>query len=580
MKKPYLLFEFRNQRGEIEPLAFAEPVEILQTHDIEKVIDTMNKVQEAVDQGFYAAGFVSYEAAPAFQPAMETNKPGVLPLIWFGIFTEPQAPNDEAHLPDDYSVGDWQLAGSPEHYQSGIAHIKTAIEEGHTYQVNYTERLHAGFSGSDFAFYRQLARNQQADYAAYLNIGNHSILSASPELFFRIDNGRLTTKPMKGTAARGRTLDEDKLQVTALLASEKERAENLMIVDLLRNDMSRLANKGTVTVEKLFEVETYPTVHQMTSTITAQLAPGLNMLDWFQALFPCGSITGAPKISTMKTIAELETTPREVYCGAIGYITPDKNAVFNVPIRTVIIDANEGKARYGVGGGVTWDSTSEGEFRELQTKAEVLTARRPDFKLLESLKLENGNYPLLPYHMARLKDSAEYFKFSFDEEAMATRLVELANDFPHGLYKVRLLLGRDGNIHAEAQETTAMTEPVQCALAAAPVDSANAFLYHKTTNREVYAQAAGSMPTEAFSVLLWNENGELTEFAIGNLVVEKDGEFFTPPVGCGLLPGTFRQQLLDEGIIKEKIIPKDELGDFDDLWFINSVRGWLRVEMI
>lgn len=580
MKKPYLLFEFRNQRGDIEPLAFAEPVRILQTYEIGEVAGIMQQVEAVVDQGYYAAGYVSYEAAPAFQPAMETNQPGVLPLIWFGIFTEPQAPNEEAHLTDDYSVGDWQLAGSPAHYQRGIARIKTAIEEGNTYQVNYTERLHADFSGSDFAFYRQLARNQQADYGAYLNLGDHRILSASPELFFRVDDGRLTTKPMKGTAARGRTLDEDKMRKAALLASDKERAENLMIVDLLRNDMSRLANKGTVTVEKLFEVETYPTVHQMTSTITAEVAPGLNLLDWFRALFPCGSITGAPKISTMKTIAELEATPREVYCGTIGYITPERNAVFNVPIRTVIIDANEGTARYGVGGGVTWDSTSEGEFRELQTKAEVLTARRPEFQLLESMKLENGNYPLEAYHMARLKDSAAYFKFSVDEEGVAARLAELARDFPDGLYKVRLLLGRDGNIHAEAQETAAMAEPVKCTLAAAPVNSANAFLYHKTTNREVYAQAAAEMPLDAFSVLLWNENDELTEFTIGNFVVERDGEFFTPPVGCGLLPGTFRQQLLDEKIIQEKVITKEELGDFDAIWFINSVRGWLRVEMI
>lgn len=580
MKKPYLLFEFRNQRGDIEPLAFAEPVRILQTYEIGEVAGIMQQVEAVVDQGYYAAGYVSYEAAPAFQPAMETNQPGVLPLIWFGIFTEPQAPNEEAHLTDDYSVGDWQLAGSPAHYQRGIARIKTAIEEGNTYQVNYTERLHADFSGSDFAFYRQLARNQQADYGAYLNLGDHRILSASPELFFRVDEGRLTTKPMKGTAARGRTLDEDKMRKAALLASDKERAENLMIVDLLRNDMSRLANKGTVTVEKLFEVETYPTVHQMTSTITAEVAPGLNLLDWFRALFPCGSITGAPKISTMKTIAELEATPREVYCGTIGYITPERNAVFNVPIRTVIIDANEGTARYGVGGGVTWDSTSEGEFRELQTKAEVLTVRSPEFQLLESMKLENGNYPLLPYHLARLKDSAAYFKFSVDEEEVAARLAELARDFPDGLYKVRLLLGRDGNLHAEAQETAAMAEPVKCTLAAAPVNSANAFLYHKTTNREVYAQAAAEMPLDAFSVLLWNENDELTEFTIGNFVVERDGEFFTPPVGCGLLPGTFRQQLLDERIIQEKVITKEELGDFDAIWFINSVRGWLRVEMI
>jgi para-aminobenzoate synthetase/4-amino-4-deoxychorismate lyase len=365
-----------------------------------------------------------------------------------------------------------------------------------------------------------------------------------------------------------------------LLASEKEQAENLMIVDLLRNDMSRLARKGTVKLQKLFEVETYPTVHQMTSTIEAELASGLSILDWFKALFPCGSITGAPKVSTMHTIAELEMTPREVYCGAIGFMTPDKNAVFNVPIRTVIIDSKKGKASYGVGGGVTWDSTPEGEFKELQTKAELLTAHRLEFQLLESLKLEYGSYPLLVYHMARLQDSAAYFNFPTDLGAISDHLAEITAKYPEGLYKVRLLLDLSGKFSVEAQEIAAITEPVSCALTSAPIDSGNTFLYHKTTYRQIYEKAAQSMPPDAFSVLLWNEKEELTEFTIGNLVMEKDGEFFTPPVGCGLLPGTFRQQLLEAGKIKEKIILKDELGDYDAIWFINSLRGWLRVEMI
>ncbi|OHX53267.1 aminodeoxychorismate synthase, component I [Planococcus salinarum] len=584
MDNPYLLFEFRNADGIVEPLAFSNPVRILQTHNIGEVAGILKQLDEAADQGYYAAGFVSYEAAPAFNAAMEVRPAGDFPLVWFGIFEKPHHPEPtglaESSGPTDYHVSDWQMAGTPEAYKEGIRKIKQAIEEGDTYQVNYTERLHADFRGSDAAFYRQLARNQQAGYGAYLNIGNQRILSASPELFFRVDNGRLTTKPMKGTAARGRTLEEDKERIAELLASEKEQAENLMIVDLLRNDMSRLAKKGTVKVDRLFEVETYPTVHQMTSTIEAELAPELDILDWFKALFPCGSITGAPKISTMHTIAELEATPREAYCGAIGFVTPDKNAVFNVPIRTVIIDANEGTARYGVGGGVTWDSTSEGEFRELQTKAEVLTARRPAFQLLESLKLENGHYPLLAYHMTRLVESAAYFSFPADRSSIGDHLSRIAAENPAGSYKVRLLLDRDGNISIEAQETAAIAEPVKCALAAAPVDSGNAFLYHKTTYRQVYEEAVEKKPPEAFSVLLWNENEELTEFAIGNVVVEKDGEFFTPPVSCGLLPGTFRQQLLDAGEITEKILRKEELGEWDAVWFINSVRGWLRVEMI
>ena len=580
MANPYLLFEFQNEKGFIEPVVFTNPVKILQAHRLEEIPHTMAEIEKALQDGYYAAGFVSYEAAPAFQAEMKVRPASDFPLIWFGVFEEPDRSGEELAQEGKYSVSDWRMASFPEQYQKGIRAIKKAIEEGHTYQVNYTERLHADFRGSDFGFYRQLARNQQAGYGAYLNIGGHSILSASPELFFKVQNGKLATKPMKGTAPRGRTLEEDKARIAELLASEKERAENLMIVDLLRNDMSRLATKGSVKVDKLFEVETYPTVHQMTSTITAELKPDLNIMDWFKALFPCGSITGAPKISTMQTIAELESTPREVYCGAIGYISPAKNAVFSVPIRTVVVDKETSRARYGVGGGVTWDSTSEGEFKELQTKAEVLTAHRPEFVLLESLKLEDGTYPLQSYHMKRLLDSAAYFNFPADGEAVAIRLAELAKEFPEGIFKVRLLLSRTGEFNVEAQKTAAITEPVHCALASSAIDSENPFLYHKTTYRQVYEKAAETKPAEAFSVLLWNERQELTEFAIGNLVVEKEGEFFTPPVSCGLLPGTFRQQLLDAGEINEKIIRKDELGDCDAVWFINSVRGWLRVEMI
>lgn len=579
MENPYLLFEFQDEKGSIEPLVFTNPVKILQTRKLEEISPIMAEIEKAAQEGYYAAGFVSYEAAPAFNPAMEVRPASEFPLVWFGIFEEPERADTEMLEAGEYTVSDWRMSDSPEQYKKGIREIKEAIEEGHTYQVNYTERLHANFKGSDFSFYRQLARNQRAGYSAYLNIGTQQILSASPELFFRVDTGKLTAKPMKGTAARGRTVAEDKENIEKLLASEKERAENLMIVDLLRNDMSRLAKPGTVKVNGLFNVETYPTVHQMTSNIEAEISSKSTVFDWFQALFPCGSITGAPKISTMKKIAELEGSPREVYCGAIGFITPEKNAVFNVPIRTVIIDQEKETARYGVGGGVTWDSTSEGEFRELHTKAQVLTARQPEFQLLESLKLENGEYPLLAYHLERLQDSVAYFNFPGNTTEIRKKLKECAEKHPQGLFKVRLLLSRNGKAEVEAQKAAAIHEPVPCTIAESPVDSRNPFLFHKTTHREVYEKAQKAAPAEAFSTLLWNEKGELTEFTIGNLVAEKDGKFYTPPVECGLLAGTFRQYLLDRGEIEEKIIHKDELGNFDAIWFVNSVRGWLKVEL-
>lgn len=575
---PYLLYEFRNSEGKIEPKAFKDPVEVLQTERLEDIPAIMEAIEAAIDKGFYVAGYLSYEAAPAFNPAMKVKGSTEMPLVWFGIFDQVHIQSEE--FPEKpYQVSEWRMASSKSLYKEGISRIKTAIEEGHTYQVNYTERLHADFTGSDRSFYRQLARNQQADYGAYLDLGKHRILSASPELFFRIKDGTIEAKPMKGTAKRGRTLAEDKMKSEELLASEKEQAENLMIVDLLRNDMSRLAKKGTVHVSDLYKVETYPTVHQLTSTVKAELQDALTVLDWFKALFPCGSITGAPKVSTMEYIAALEQTSRDVYCGAIGFITPEKEAIFNVPIRTVVIDTEKQTARYGVGGGITWDSTSEGEYQELVVKAEVLTERRPEFQLLESLKLEDGKYPLIDYHMERMKNSAAYFYFPGNEREIRKQLKECAKTHSKGVYKVRLLLSKTGKIAVEAQKITPIKEPVLCKLAVKPVNSQNPFLFHKTTHRQVYKQHESEVEG-VFSVLLWNEHEQLTEFAIGNLVVEMNGRLYTPPVENGLLAGTYRQFLLDTGKIEEKEINKNDLEDCEAVWFINGVRGWLKVKII
>lgn len=578
MTVPQLIFEFASKDGGIEPKLFQHPIKVLETNQTGEVRPLLEEVEKAVNEGYYAAGFLSYEAAPAFHPAMAVHENPSLPLAWFGIFNAPETP--DAFTEEAYETSDWQLDSPPRHYADGIRRIKQAIEKGETYQVNYTDRLHAEFRGSARSFWQQLARNQQADFSAYVDLGDTQILSASPELFFRLDEGVLTAKPMKGTAARGRTLEEDVEQLRKLVTSPKERAENLMIVDLLRNDMSRLAEGGTVSVPKLFETEKYPTVHQLTSTVEAQVAKDKTVFDWFQALFPCGSITGAPKISTMKFIHELERSPREVYCGAIGFITPEKDAVFNVPIRTVIIDQEKGTAQYGVGGGVTWDSTSEGEFEELMTKAEILKAKRPEFRLLESLKLENGTYPLMQRHLKRLARSAEYFHFPGNNEEIIEGLALLAQKYPAGTFKVRLLLSRSGEIEVQAKKAAPIAEPVRCSLAEEPVDSRNPFLFHKTTYRELYERAEKGQPAGNFSPLLWNEKGEVTEFSIGNFVAEKDGDFYTPPIDCGVLGGVMREELLSEGRLHERVIHKDDLEEYDAFWLINSVRGWLKVQLV
>ncbi|SDK06341.1 aminodeoxychorismate synthase component I [Sediminibacillus albus] len=579
MIDPYLLFEFTEGQDQ-HPLAFTSPVKILQTDKLEEVPEIIKEIDKAIRAGFYAAGYLSYEAAPAFHSEMEVHHTSALPLIWFGIFTQPIPPGEEKKANKDYSISNWKLTASEEDYQQGIEEIKHAIEEGHTYQVNYTERLQGQFKGSDFSFYRQLTRNQQSSYSAYLHLGKYRILSASPELFFKVHNQKITAKPMKGTAPRGRFTEEDQKNLKNLLTSEKEQAENLMIVDLLRNDIGRIAKPGSVKVTRLFEAETYPTVHQLTSTIEADLVDDITIWDWFQALFPCGSITGAPKISTMRYISLLEQSPREVYCGAIGYITPERNAIFNVPIRTVFIDSEKETATYGVGGGITWDSTPVGEFRELHTKAQLLSERRPEFHLLESIKLENGYYPILSYHLDRIKESGNYFQFRINIEAIKQKLGELAMLYANGTYKVRLVVKKNGEISIEAEKVYRKSEPVRCTLASSPIDKNDPFLFHKTTHRQIYETQHKTSPAQTLSVLMWNQNEELTEFTLGNLVVEKEGKLFTPPVSSGLLPGTFRQYLLDQNRIETRTLYKHELHEYDAVWFINSVRGWLKVELI
>ncbi|MBB6453519.1 para-aminobenzoate synthetase/4-amino-4-deoxychorismate lyase [Salirhabdus euzebyi] len=577
--KPHLIFDFANEDGQEQSLSFADPIHILQTDKVEEIPDIFKQVEKALNNNFHVAGYVSYEAAPAFDPAFQVNNKTAIPLVWFGIFDHPSH-TSKTTTEDKYEISNWKSETNIKNYEQSLKKIKEAIEEGFTYQVNFTSRLHAHFSGNDRLFYEQLKQNQASSYSAYLNTGRFRILSASPELFFRVKDGRITTKPMKGTAQRGFTLQSDNELANRLQLSEKERAENLMIVDLLRNDIGRIAKTGTVQVPKLFEVETYPTVHQMTSTIEADLEDNLSVYDWFQALFPCGSITGAPKISTMKYIANLESSARNVYCGAIGYIKPNREAVFNVPIRTVLIDTETNQAVYGVGGGITWDSTVEGEYEELLTKAKLLTANRPVFQLLESLRLENGKYPLLAYHLKRLEDSAKYFQFPLKIEKVKVQLETFANQNAHKLYKIRLLVSESGELMLESQDVKQAEKTVVCTISKIPVDMQNPFLYHKTTYREFYNKHMEGMPSNAYSALLWNEREELTEFITGNLVVAIDGKLYTPPVKSGLLAGTFRQSLLDKKIIQEKILLKKDLPKFDQIWFVNSVRGWIEVEHI
>ncbi len=554
-------------------LHFQHPKRIISAHRMKEVMPALKTIEEQVYQrGLYAAGFIAYEAAAAFDSALAVKEDGLFPLLWFGIYGKPEQIGLPTTAP---SIQDlpctWTPSVTRAEYEHAISRIKHYIEAGDTYQVNFTVRLRSPFRGDPWSYFIELARAQDAAYSAFVNTTEWIICSASPELFFRLDGDELISRPMKGTAPRGMMLNDDLQQAEWLHHSEKNRAENVMIVDMVRNDMGRIAAIGSVEVCSLYEIEKYPTLWQMTSTVKATTEAGL--CEIMQALFPPASITGAPKHRTMEIIAELEQTPRRIYTGSVGFMGPDRKAQFNVAIRTVLIDKATGQAEYGVGGGIVWDSVDKMEFEECQTKARIITRRVPDFNLLETiLWTPEEGYFLLPFHLVRLLDSAAYFSFSADRHAIRDNLNSLARTLPKTAYKIRLLLAKDGGITLQAEALgDGAIDPLHVCLAPTPIDSANPFLYHKTTNRQVYEQALALCPGYT-DVILRNEKGEVTESSIANIVVELDSELYTPPIPCGLLPGTYRAYLLEQGKVKERVIRKEDLARSPHIYLVNSVR--------
>ncbi|MDO7907912.1 aminodeoxychorismate synthase component I [Paenibacillus sp. JX-17] len=570
---------FRDRHGTVHNYIFQKPLEIYQADHLDCINAVLKAAERAALQGRYVVGYVAYEAAGAFDRRLVTRQPGAGPLAWFAVYAQavPAAEAEAASISEEaeFSLGGWSANTLQDEYSEIIQRIKHHIAEGETYQTNYTIRMNSDFAGDDYAFYRQLCQNQQAAYSAYIHLGDCRVLSVSPELFFEVEDGEILTRPMKGTAPRGRWKEEDDRLREQLRHSDKDRAENVMIVDLLRNDLSRIAETGTVRVDKLFKIELYPTVFQMTSEVWAQTKCGLSEI--FSALFPCGSITGAPKVSTMEIITEIEREPRGVYCGSIGLLLPGGHSIFNVAIRTVQLDKQAGKASYGAGGGITWDSSAEGEYQEVYNKAAVLTRKAPGFQLLETLRLERGEYDLLSCHLERMAASAAFFQYPYDEAKVLHELRSLVNHLPEArtAYRVRLLLAKDGTIQAEASALPSGDHSeMQAVLSSEPVNSSNLFLYHKTTHREVYNERKAEGWDET---LLWNERGELTEFVIGNLVLEMNGRLYTPPVVSGLLGGTLRRSLLESGRITERVLYRSDLLKAEKIWLINSVRGWVPI---
>ncbi|MBF2085692.1 aminodeoxychorismate synthase component I [Thermoleptolyngbya sp. C42_A2020_037] len=569
-------------------LWFQNPVAKYEVYDLADVLPALAEIEARVQQEcLWAMGLVSYEAAPAFDPALTVRNehPSAsvcFPLLAFGLYPAPQILSQQDLTQRMTAASppllNWQPNLSVEEFQAAIARIKHHIHAGDTYQVNYTFRLQAENVRDPWALWCQMIRAQPLGYGAFIHLPEWAVCSASPELFFSRKGNTLISKPMKGTTARGLWAAGDRQQAEDLYHSDKNRAENVMIVDMVRNDLARVARLGSVQVSHLFALERYPTVWQMTSTVQAETSASLPAI--FQALFPPASITGAPKARTMSLIADLETAPRRVYTGTIGYICPDPQAYaqahvqaqFNVAIRTVLVHRPTGQAEYGVGGGIVWDSTADSEFQECRTKAQVLTQVRPAFSLLESmLWTPEAGIAWGDRHLERLRASATYFGFTVDWDAVENAVQHCIATLLPQPHKLRLIVPPSQPPTVEAQAIAPLPSVYRVAIARTPIDSGNPFLYHKTTHRLVYMQARQAHP-EADDTLLWNERGELTETCIANLVLELDGEWVTPPVHCGLLPGIYRSFLLEQGKIKERIVRLRDLSRCTRILLINAVR--------
>jgi para-aminobenzoate synthetase/4-amino-4-deoxychorismate lyase len=554
-------------------LHFTNPYRIISVTETSDVRNALREVEKLVEEKhWHAAGFISYEAAPAFDDALQVLNTSDFPLLWFGLYPAPQILQtakvfEGFHKPQTQI---WQPNIDRESYNIAVGKVKEYISQGKTYQVNYTMRLNSESNRREWGFFSNLAQTQNK-YAAYIDTGRHIICSASPELFFKLNGERIYSRPMKGTTPRGRTTFEDRKQIEWLHNSIKNRAENVMIVDMVRNDLGRIAELGSVRVSELFAVEKHPTLFQMTSTVEARTHATLDEI--FSALFPCASITGAPKVSAMKIISELETTPRKIYTGSIGYIAPNRQAQFSVAIRTALIDRKNKTAEYGMGSGIVWDSVDTDEYEESLLKARIATERPQEFSLIETMLWTLGDgYFLFEKHIERMRDSADYFNFPFSRNELESQLNEISRQF-NSPQRVRVLLDKSGRLSIESTEYLGQKNFFKVCLAEQPVNSNNPFLFHKTTQRDAYPP----IPTGFNDVLLHNESGDLTEFTIGNLVAEMDGELLTPPISCGLLSGTFRSHLLETGKIKERVIHKDDMRRISKLFLINSVRKWVEV---
>ncbi|RXX17998.1 aminodeoxychorismate synthase component I [Streptococcus parasanguinis] len=547
---------------------FTKSIKELKTRNLDQVEDLLREVEAYQEQGFYAVGYVSYEAAPAFEKKFAVHPAPLMGeyLLYFTIHEEVET----LPFPEHYEAVDlpanWKEEVEAPAYQEAIETIHHHIRQGDTYQVNYTVQLSQELKADPLAIYNRLVVEQKAHYNAFIQHDDVSILSISPELFFEQDDRLLTTRPMKGTTRRGLTNQADLKEAAWLEADPKNRAENMMIVDLLRNDMNRISEIGSEQVTRLCQVEQYSTVWQMTSTIESRLRPEVDLVQAFQALFPCGSITGAPKISTMEIIQQTEIAPRGVYCGTIGILLPRGKRIFNVAIRTLQMQGT--KAIYGVGGGITWDSKWESEYQETKQKSAVLYRQEPRFELLTTGLIHQGELSFLEQHLTRLREASRYFAYPFNEPKLLNDLQEELTHLDPSLdYRCRIALQKNGSFHLVITELTDLPASyLQAQLTEQKLDLATPFTYFKTSQRN-------HLTANHREQIFYLPDGSLLETTIGNLILEIEGKLYTPPAHLPLLDGIYRRHLLETQQVEEKLLTLKDLELADRVYACNALRG-------
>ncbi len=561
---------------------FSAPAAIIRADQPEDVSAALASLESARREGRHVAGYFSYELGYVFEPRLKPLLPAArdVPLLWFGVFDtcevfEGEAVRDAlaARIHGRAYAGLLAREWSGESYRAQFDSVHALIEAGDIYQANLSFRAHFAAAGDPVALYTALRERSGAAHCAFIDDGERQILSLSPELFFSIStDGKITARPMKGTAPRGQTPADDVAARAALQASQKDRAENLMIVDLLRNDLGRVAQTGSVLVGELFAIETFPTLHQMVSDVGARLRPGVTVGDIACALFPCGSVTGTPKIRAMEVIRECEESPRGVYCGAIGHFAPDGTAQFNVAIRTLTIAHERGEL--GIGGAIVHDSSAQAEYDECLLKARYYEAGRKPLELIETMRFSpREGFARLDLHLARMERSAAVFGLRFDRSAAMVALETAARGATASL-RMRLSLG-EGGAFACTVGVMADAPPSAWRYAISPIQtqSGDVLLRHKTNWRETYETELARVSPGCDEILFTNERRHLTEGGRSNIFIRRNGKLLTPLLSEGLLDGCLRRALIDEGTCEEVLLRPADLATAEEVFLGNSLRG-------